>query len=284
MICFIILSVLSSVLDNALNNYAGKRFSDKDSVVKSFQQLAFGACFLICFVLACFEKASLYSILLGVLFGIMTFVGRRFWILAMAEGPMHITILVTTASMLIPTLSGVLFFGEDFSAFKLIAVVFLIVFLYLASATKSGGGVNGKWFLFCGLSFLGTGLVGVLQKVHQSSPHSGEFYSFLASAFLISVMITFLLNRPRNGEKEKMPSRMYWFALVSGICVFAMYAINTKLSGVLPSQLFFPLINGSNVIFSSVVAVVIFKERLSAKQIVGMIGGMLSLVAICTLP
>ena len=77
---------------------------------------------------------------------------------------------------------------------------------------------------------------------------------------------------------------MLGIALVSGLCVFAQYAINTRLSGVLPSQLFFPVINGTNVVFGSVVAVVVFKEKMTKTQIVGMVGGMLSLIAICLLP
>lgn len=63
-----------------------------------------------------------------------------------------------------------------------------------------------------------------------------------------------------------------------------MNYINLKLSGVLPSQLFFPLVNGSTIILSSVMSVVVFKEHLSKKQAVGLIGGITSLVAICIVP
>jgi multidrug transporter EmrE-like cation transporter len=60
-----------------------------------------------------------------------------------------------------------------------------------------------------------------------------------------------------------------------------MNYINLKLSGLLPSQLFFPLINGSAIILSSLSSVFIFKESLSKKQVVGLVGGILSLIAIC---
>ena len=60
-----------------------------------------------------------------------------------------------------------------------------------------------------------------------------------------------------------------------------MNYINLKLSGLLPSQLFFPLVNGSAIVLSSLSSVFIFKERITKKQVVGLVGGLLSLIAIC---
>ena len=56
---------------------------------------------------------------------------------------------------------------------------------------------------------------------------------------------------------------------------------NLKLSGLLPSQLFFPVVNGSAIILSSVMSVLLFKEKLTKRQVVGLLGGIISLVAIC---
>ena len=286
MIFLIVLSVFSNVLNDGLKNYVGKSSSKNENLVKKFQLLAFFVCFLICAVLAFFESPSIYSFLLGILFGMMTFVSTHFLILAMAVGPMHITILIATTSMLIPTLSGVLFFGESFSIYKFIAIAMLIVFLYCASSGKKGGAFNWKWLLYCGINFLTGGTIGVIQKVHQNSAHREEFYFFLASAFLVSTLIPlFMMGKQKEKrEGEKISLKLLCIAAISGLCVFAQYAINTKLSGVLPSQLFFPVINGTNVVFGSVVAVVVFKEKMTKKQIVGMVGGMLSLIGICILP
>jgi multidrug transporter EmrE-like cation transporter len=71
------------------------------------------------------------------------------------------------------------------------------------------------------------------------------------------------------------------FALVCGICTFGMNFLNLKLSGLLPSQLFFPIVNGSAIILSSVMSVLLFKEKLTKKQIIGLCGGIVSLIAIC---
>jgi multidrug transporter EmrE-like cation transporter len=63
-----------------------------------------------------------------------------------------------------------------------------------------------------------------------------------------------------------------------------MNFINLKLSGMLPSQLFFPLINGSAIVLSSLVSVLLFKEKLTRRQTIGLVGGIASLIAICLIP
>ena len=70
-------------------------------------------------------------------------------------------------------------------------------------------------------------------------------------------------------------------AAVCGVCIFGMNFLNLRLSGLLPSQLFFPVVNGSAIVLSSLFSVLLFKERLTKKQIVGLLGGLLCLVAIC---
>jgi len=77
---------------------------------------------------------------------------------------------------------------------------------------------------------------------------------------------------------------MVIIGLICGGCSFGMNYINLKLSGLLPSQLFFPLVNGSAIVLSSLMSVIIFREKLSKRQTVGLIGGIVSLVAICLVP
>jgi len=77
---------------------------------------------------------------------------------------------------------------------------------------------------------------------------------------------------------------MVIIGLICGGCSFGMNYINLKLSGLLPSQLFFPLVNGSAIVLSSLMSVILFKERLSKRQTIGLVGGIVSLIAICLVP
>ena len=148
---------------------------------------------------------------------------------------------------------------------------------------KSGGSVHGKWFLCSLLAFLFQGAIGVLQKVHQSSVYKEETGGFLFVGFVCAALYSLI--RAKGGFSQiKGGKTTLAVAFVCGACTVAMNYINLKLSGMLPSQLFFPLVNGSAIILTSVVSLVLFKEKISKRQQIGLIGGILSLIAICLVP
>ena len=82
-------------------------------------------------------------------------------------------------------------------------------------------------------------------------------------------------------KEVKINKKNVALACVCGLCTFCMNFINLKLSGLLPSQLFFPLVNGSSIVLSSLMAVLLFKEKLNKKQLIGLVGGIASLILIC---
>jgi multidrug transporter EmrE-like cation transporter len=90
--------------------------------------------------------------------------------------------------------------------------------------------------------------------------------------------------RVKDKKNFKDKKNLIPLAMICGVCTFTMNFLNLKLSGLLPSQLFFPLVNGSAIVLSSVMSAVLFKERLSKRQTVGLVGGIICLIAICLVP
>ena len=228
------------------------------------------------------ERISFYTIALGLLFGVVTALSNFYKMGALTSGPMHITLLVTTSSMIIPTMSGI-FFGEKLSILKLIMVVILIGFIYLSFDKSDNKKINKKWLLFCVLAFLFQGSIGVLQKIHQLSEYKGELNGFLLVVFICSLIYSRIRAR-KNYRELGFGKKHIVFALMCGACTYIMNFLNLRLSGLLPSQLFFPLVHGSAIVLSSLMSVLFFKEILSKKQTVGLIGGILSLIILCLVP
>ena len=275
----IVISITSMVLQNCLfNNICKKKLTTNDHVYR-FNMIMYGVCITLFGMAALGGKVSVFTIALGLMFGVVTALSNFYKMRALSAGPMHITLLVTTSSMIIPTMSGV-FFGEKFSLLKLIFVVVLIGFIYLSFNKTDNKKTNKKWFLFCVLAFLFQGSIGVLQKIHQFSEYKGELNGFLFVAFLCSL----IYSRIRTGKSYRelgFRKKHIMFAIVCGVCTYIMNFLNLKLSGLLPSQLFFPLVNGSAIVLSSLMSVLFFKEHLSKKQLIGLCGGIVSLIAIC---
>ena len=278
----ITVSVFSTVLKNGLFNSVCKKDLPGADHKHRFNIILYLVCIFLFGIGVIGGKISLFTVALGILFGVVTALSSFFQMSALSQGPMHITLLITTSSMIIPTMSGV-FFGEKFSVYKLLAVIVLIGFIYLSLGKSHGGTINKKWLLCVSLAFIFQGSIGVLQKIHQSSEHKAELNAFLFVAFIISLIYSAVSSK-KSYKELGFKRKHVLIAVVCGVCMYIMNVVNLHLSGVLPSQLFFPLVNGSSIILSSLVSIFIFKEKISKEQIVGLCGGIASLIAICLLP
>ena len=256
----IITSITSMVLQNCLFNNVCKKDLQINDHIYRFNMIMYSVCILLLGILIFNSGISLYTVGLALVFGVFTALSSLYKMLSLSNGPMHITLLITTSSMIIPTMSGV-FFGEHFSVLKLIAVMVLIFFIYISLGKSENVKINKKWVIFCLLAFIFQGGIGVLQKIHQNSVYKDEANGFLFIAFICSFIYSRIRAKKSFKELEFNKKHIY-LAIVCGICAYTMNILNLKLSGILPSQLFFPLVNGSAIVLSSLFSVLIFKEKI----------------------
>lgn len=276
-------SISAAVVQSGVYNYLGKGACREKGDSYRFNAVSYIVCIIIFAILTAMGKVSVFSVIVGVLYGVMTAMSNGYKVIALGEGPMHLTTLVITASMIIPTMSGFIFFGEEFSLIKLIGIIFLLFFIYLSlEKGDDNGKINKKWLVFCGLCFVTTGMIGILQKIHQSSVHKDETAVFLLAGFICSLIYSAAISKKFNATL-KMNAKYNALALVCGLCTFANHYLNLILSGIVPSQIFFPLVNAVPMILIIIMSVVLFKEKITKRQIIGIVGGMASLGCICML-
>ena len=171
-----------------------KLYTNRDSRLSgSFAYTAVG-CLVAAAVLFAwggFGKASLFTVLLGVLFGAVTALQGVTNMAALQVGPLSYTTVIISFSTLISALSGVLFFGESIGLWQIIGMVLMLASFALANGGENGGKrANLRWLLLCVVAFLATGAIGVMQKIHQSSAFKGELNAFLVIAFAVSALFS----------------------------------------------------------------------------------------------
>lgn len=71
--------------------------------------------------------------------------------------------------------------------------------------------------------------------------------------------------------------------LITGLFVAVPNKLNAYLAGVIDAVVFFPLVNGGNLILSTLSALIIFKEKLTKKQWFGVAFGLASFACLCFL-
>lgn len=220
----------------------------------------------------------------GGIYGIILFTFLLFKTQSMANGPVSLTTLIGSCAFVIATAFGVICCGESVNAMQLIGMTLLLVSLFFCvNPKKSTEKLTKKWIKYCLGFFLAGGFVGILYKLFGKSQASGERETMLLTAAIVSTLLFFifgLTEAKRNGVKVKPPKAVIPFMLLSGIVSCAYIRLNLSLSAVIPSVIFFPVSNGGMVILSTIAGRVLFKEKLTTMQYIGIALGCIAVVVI----
>lgn len=295
----ITVTLILSLAAALVGSIAKKYYTDKEPTGLS-GDFVFNAvgCLTAAVILLCwggFGTASVFTIVLGVVFGAVTALQGITNIAALQVGPMSYTSVIISFSTLISALSGVMFFDESLGWAQIAGIALMLASFVLAA--KSDGDekkANLKWLFLCLIAFVATGGIGVMQKVHQSSEYRNELNAFLIIAFISSAVLcaifAALLKRRESRfadakEKGNKSKKQFWLLLgimiASGACVAVNNKFNLYLSGVMDSAVFFPIVNGGGLVLTTLAAVLLFKEKLSKKQWIGVVLGIASIVFLC---
>ena len=245
---------------------------------------------LVLVLMAGFLKASLFTWLLGIAFGIVNMLQTVTQMKALECGPMSYTRVMLYCSTVISAVSGALFWHEQIQIAHVIGIVLMLVSFVLAVKKQPGEkAVSLRWLLLSLGAFTATGGIGVMQKLHQSTQYKDELNEFLVIAFgtatLLSVLYLLVLAGKKQLQPARQPVKVRWLLLaimvLSGVSGALCNQWNLYLSGVMDSAVFFPLVPGGGLVLTTLAAVVIFREKLSKQQWLGVFFGIVSVIFLC---
>lgn len=233
-------------------------------------------------------KTSLFTVVLGSVFGVVNALVQIMMFKAMELGPWSYTYVIASLSTLISALSGVMFFGEHLSLAQVLGIIMMCMCLVLSvepdTENKQG---SLRWFLYSMATFFLWGAVGVMQKFHQVSQYKEELNAFLIIAFTVcfvfSAAAAVIVRKKETYRKKTELTKAIWIAVmvIGGISYGVGSKLNLYLAGTMDSAVFFPIINGGTLILVVLTAFAIFKERPTGKQWIGILVGILSVIFLC---
>lgn len=290
-------SVVMNVLScGILRNDFCKKEIDGNADLNAFNAfsslLSAGTLALIAAISGSLCAPSAYTVCLGIVFGLATALCAILNMKALESGPLSYTGVICSCAMVIPALSGLLFFGESVVLSQYIGIILMVVsFACAVDNYNEGSGMTIKWMLLCLGSFLFSGSVGVMQKVHQSSAHKDELGIFLVIAFIVSAVFSAILSlyyRRKTGGRITVFQNGRWkkFVIVSIVCgigIALCNQINMYLAGVMEAIIFYPVVNGAGMLLTSAAGLVIWKEKFSRRQWMGFVAGTAAIFLLCGL-
>ena len=203
---------------------------------------------------------------------------------ALTSGPVGLTVLISSLSMLVPILGATFFLGESFGPLRIVGCALTLVALLLNTEfKKKEGGNSRKWGIAITLTFLFNGAASFWQKWFAVSPHGASiagynFFSYFLAA-LLGLLLLLVLWKARGITPSARPSRglFGWCALV-GLFLGSFQWFFTYSQRVLDASLLLPTFNGASTALMTVIGILFFRERPTVRRIVSTVVGVAAIV------
>lgn len=239
------------------------------------------------------------GLLISLCSGVMLSVSGYCGIMCLKTGTVSVSSIFSTAGILIPIIAGV-FFGIPVSAVQCVglALFFVSAFLLIRDSRNTTGKFTaGAFFLLVGCLFA-EGLTMLSQQaftkyVPDGSVSAFSFITFCIAALSNLIMFAFFRNKkiPVPGEEKPdppaAPAQSVKFSrrlIISGfalaVAVFVINQFATLSTALVPPVILFTFINGGGAVISTVVAAIMYKEKLTPQKIAGVAVGIASLVIV----
>lgn len=198
------------------------------------------------------------------------------------RGPMSLTSVITSCSVLIPIVFGCVAYHETMTLPHLIGIAFLIGMFVLTGLGSGGSGreVTPSWFLTVLMSFLGSGICAIITVLYSRMADGAGRNGFLAMGFFCSaaILLVYVLRlTPAAGEPLPLGWGFAWTSGLTALGCFISNGLMLRLSATMNTTVLYPLYNGLNVVLLTVVSCLAFRERMTKKKL------MILLVGICAI-
>ncbi|MBE7036108.1 MAG: EamA family transporter [Clostridia bacterium] len=221
-----------------------------------------------------------FSFLMAVIFATVVmlyiFVGFKL----MEKGSMSIyTLFLMAGGMTVPYVWGVLFLDEKLTLIRTIGLLAIIAAIGISNSGAKK--TDKKQIIMCVAVFLLNGVASVTSKMHQINPVS-QVVTSPDFAFLVMVVkavmcsIILFINRKQFAGDDRKISQVKTIlpiVLLAAMTDGLSYMLQLIGATQLPATVLYPMVTGGSVILTSLAGVIVFKEKLSARQWIG--------VAIC---
>ena len=290
---FSFICVIALCAQNSLIKGYGDKHPDTE-ITYSFLSAVFALLICVCIGVA---GTGLYfnpgSLVYSVLFALFYAGSTVTFVLAVGCGSLALTATIHSFALIIPIIVGFAVWNEPISTIKIVGIVFLCAsLLCIAEKGNADSKISPRWVLLMCVSFLCEGLAPVSLTAHKKAV--GEELAaksesmVLVVAYIIAVVGLFVTVLAFEGKKKKtgvatVPvSKVIKFALpfagVAGACNGIYNYVYSVASGKFDVSKFVPVVTAGQIIFTALVSVLLFKEKLSKKQYVSICCGIVAIV------
>ena len=195
-----------------------------------------------------------------------------FYVQAFRRGPVSLTATVNNFSILIPLLTGAIFFGDVLSPLNVVGIPLLLVAFVLIPMREGKGerGFSWKWLLLALSSAVFSGTSTSLLLWISRTEFEAYKSEILVINYLLSAFLAFLLSVKREkGSIFRATRKSIGFSLLIGIVLGLFHLLSVYAVKEISATVYYPVTTVLYILFAVIADVAFFKQRLGRKSFVG---------------
>ena len=202
-----------------------------------------------------------------------------FCVMAIAYGSLSLTALITSYSLMLPTLYGIVFLKDPIGSGLIPGIVMLVISLFLTNKKSDDTKITLKWIVCVFIAAVGNGMCSVTQKMQQVV-YDGAFkneFMIIALAMVVVMLLILAFAKERKDMKEFVKAG--WVPAIScGVVNGIVNLFVMVLSGLMAASVMFPLISVGGIVVTYIVSRFYYKESITKSQSIGFVLGLVAIV------
>lgn len=282
---FLIIVIFSVVIQDVIKKHYNCKNNNKGALIFCLMSVLTA---MVVFIASANHPLNFKPELIPFSFGFATAYATAmvFAVYALQYGPLALTSLVVSYSLLIPTSYGIIS-GEKPTKFFYMGMLLLIVSIFLFNFNFSKKDkeektkISPKWIIYVSLLFIGNGMCSATQSIQIDAfnkQYSSEFMILALAMVAVIIFVVMLFT-----ERKDVASSIKNGGVLAILCgafngIVNLLIIVIQQIGDIPKSVLFPCVSGGGMILTFIFAVVLFKEKMTKAQTAGFFVGVASVV------
>ena len=221
-----------------------------------------------------------FTLCCGSLHGVFLYLATVYGLKALHQGPMALTSMAVSFSLLIPVSYGILILKEP-AALTTAAGLFLLfptLVLINGRSKNTGGGLNRQWLLFTAITLLANGFGSVVQKMHQTEAAGAQQREFMLFSTFAALLLLLVFEVFAGRAGNFTSGKSVWCKGAAAGCLNGISNfIVLFLASAVKAAVLFPMLSVLTICASLAAGWLLFRERLNRWQLLGFCTGLCAL-------
>lgn len=271
---YIIYALLAALFSGLTSVFAKTGIKDVESLLATFIRTIIITLFLFVVVLLNNNLNDIFlldkrTIIFLILSGISNTLLWIFYFKALDLGTVSKVTPIDKTSIILTLILSSIFLNEKITEIKVFSIILILVGTLLTIKRENKNSKDNKWMLYAVLTAIFTSTTTILSKIGIENTNT-SLTTFLRTVIVLLLLTAITLIKKKYKNIKKLNKKNYLYIVLSGISTSLSWLFYFASLSIGEASIVFP-IEKLSLVVSIIVSCIFLKEKLSKKQILGIV-------------